>query len=200
MSLPLRRRRWVLLRHVVPDNDPSEPSRNSTLVRPPHESPIPSSGRQPDIGTDTGRRDLLVPVSSHWDLMLEKEPATVPPSPQSASTEMPLSWTHRLETWALRDNPLAVPTTTGRKLDDHRTVYLEFEGPLSGNRGHVTRIAAGEISRSTGLADGTREFWLVRLDPAPTTAPTEAGIPAAQPETRLRIAPDLNGGVRITVS
>jgi hypothetical protein len=29
------------------------------------------------------------------------------------------------------------------RLPDHRSAYLDFEGPVSGNRGHVRRVEAG---------------------------------------------------------
>ncbi len=59
----------------------------------------------------------------HWDLMLEEKDA--------------------LRTWAL-ESPLAegrcVPA---RSLADHRRVYLDYEGPVSGNRGSVRRVESG---------------------------------------------------------
>jgi hypothetical protein len=63
---------------------------------------------------------------SHWDLMLEDEGA--------------------LLTWSLFELPgpggLAAFAT---RLDDHRMAYLEYEGPLSGERGSVSRVDAGEF-------------------------------------------------------
>lgn len=38
----------------------------------------------------------------------------------------------------------------GERLADHRRAYLEYEGEISGGRGHVTRVAAG-------LCEGWRE-------------------------------------------
>lgn len=34
----------------------------------------------------------------------------------------------------------------GQKLDDHRVAYLDYEGPLSGDRGSVTRILGGDCT------------------------------------------------------
>ncbi len=31
------------------------------------------------------------------------------------------------------------------RLPDHRRVYLDYEGPISGNRGDVRRVASGEV-------------------------------------------------------
>jgi hypothetical protein len=59
----------------------------------------------------------------HWDLMLETGPV--------------------LRTWRL-----AQPPEPGRPVEaaasfDHRPVYLDYEGPISGNRGTVRRWDAG---------------------------------------------------------
>ena len=51
-----------------------------------------------------------------------------------------------LRTWALAA-PLAVDEEIeAEALGDHRLVYLEFEGPISGDRGVVHRVAAGDYS------------------------------------------------------
>lgn len=64
------------------------------------------------------------PRPDHWDLML--------------------LWDDKLITFEL----LALPTQTSEvcvtRLENHRKHYLDFEGILSGNRGNVTRIAAGD--------------------------------------------------------
>lgn len=55
----------------------------------------------------------------HWDLMLETDAA--------------------LATWALPREPVAGVTMIADVLGDHRIEFLDYEGPLSGNRGEVTR-------------------------------------------------------------
>jgi hypothetical protein len=65
----------------------------------------------------------------HWDLMIERGDV--------------------LETWQLARNPLTpgpwpIPA---RRIGDHRKAYLEYEGPVSRNRGHVSRIDAGFVNR-----------------------------------------------------
>jgi len=64
--------------------------------------------------------------SPHWDLFLES--GTV------------------LRAWRLLE-PLgpgvAVPAEA---IGDHRPLYLDYEGPVSGNRGTVTRVDAGTFS------------------------------------------------------
>jgi hypothetical protein len=69
--------------------------------------------------------------ASHWDLMLESQGG--------------------LLTWEFPSLPHAPPplgfNALGiRRLPDHRLEYLEFEGPISGNRGFVEREDYGEFT------------------------------------------------------
>jgi hypothetical protein len=63
-------------------------------------------------------------ASPHFDLMVE----VTPDSPL-------ITW--RCDRWPI-DRPTALTF-----LPDHRNLYLEYEGPISGDRGYVTRIEAG---------------------------------------------------------
>src|SRR5947209_13158201 len=67
----------------------------------------------------------------HFDLLFE----TLPGSELAA-------W--RSPTWPIE---AAVPVT---RLQDHRRVYLEFEGDLSRGRGMVSRVARGECRVEIG--------------------------------------------------
>jgi hypothetical protein len=49
-----------------------------------------------------------------------------------------------LSTWRVAHWP-AEPGDQFTLLSDHRRAYLEYEGPISGNRGNVNRVAAGEF-------------------------------------------------------
>ncbi|MCA9254099.1 MAG: hypothetical protein KDA33_00615 [Phycisphaerales bacterium] len=64
----------------------------------------------------------------HFDLMIERGAA--------------------LATWRV-EAPIEACSERGsldcRRLDDHRAAYLEYEGPISGNRGVVSRHDAGEF-------------------------------------------------------
>ncbi len=60
---------------------------------------------------------------SHWDLMLEVGGA--------------------LRTWAIETPPEAWRAGEALALPDHRLAYLDYEGPVSGDRGAVTRYDAG---------------------------------------------------------
>jgi hypothetical protein len=61
----------------------------------------------------------------HWDFMIETGPV--------------------LRTWALEAEPFAGGSILAAALPDHRLAYLDYEGPISGNRGNVTRCAFGEF-------------------------------------------------------
>ena len=60
---------------------------------------------------------------SHFDLMLEEEGV--------------------LRTWAIEAEPSPQQTLAALQLPDHRVAYLEYEGKISGGRGHVARKDAG---------------------------------------------------------
>lgn len=65
----------------------------------------------------------------HWDLLIEYAPG----SP--------------LATWRLLANPLDghMPIAAER-IADHRSIYLTYAGPISGDRGSVRRLDGGESS------------------------------------------------------
>jgi len=76
------------------------------------------------------------PQPSHWDLMLQ--------------------FGDRLRTWALA-YPLDSPETQiAEALADHRSAYLDYEGPISGNRGTVRRDDHGEYEVLTDTEDELR--------------------------------------------
>ena len=62
--------------------------------------------------------------SSHWDFMLQ----------QGAT----------LRTWALDAAPELDATVHAVRLPNHRLHYLDYEGPVSGERGTVTRWDSGQ--------------------------------------------------------
>lgn len=66
---------------------------------------------------------------SHWDLMLEHDTL--------------------LLTWALSAEPLS-QTISCERLPDHRLKYLEYEGPISGNRGYVELWDRGTFTWISG--------------------------------------------------
>jgi len=62
----------------------------------------------------------------HWDFLLEQPDG--------------------LRTWRLHAVPDTKADIPAEPLPDHRTAYLDYEGPVSGNRGHVARWDAGEYT------------------------------------------------------
>ncbi len=64
--------------------------------------------------------------ASHWDLMLEVDAG--------------------LATWALDELPREGTTTQARQLAVHRKAYLDYEGPVSQNRGAVCRCDEGDYA------------------------------------------------------
>lgn len=49
-----------------------------------------------------------------------------------------------LWTWAFDQLPAPALPVSGERLADHRLAYLDYEGDVSGDRGSVTRMDAGE--------------------------------------------------------
>src|SRR5215471_5456933 len=78
----------------------------------------------------------------HWDLMLEAGPV--------------------LRTWRLVSLPAPGETVAATALGDHRTAYLDYEGPVSSGRGTVTRWDCGTYE---WVADRPEQLE-VRLDGA----------------------------------
>lgn len=79
------------------------------------------------------------PRGLHWDFMLEHGGV--------------------LKTWALARAPDAAPEQTAEALADHRPHYLDYEGPVSGNRGTVHRWDQGDYS----IEQQTADRWRVLL-------------------------------------
>ncbi len=99
------------------------------------------------------------PRGLHWDLLLETAGL--------------------LSAWAMARPPDEPGEILAEKLPDHRRVYLEYEGPISNNRGTVARWDHGEyriLRRGEGFLElsvsGQRWHGVVRLtrcDAAPET-------------------------------
>lgn len=63
-------------------------------------------------------------VPSHWDMMFEQGES--------------------LRTWSIVDWLVEGQPISAQSKPDHRLAYLQYEGPVSGNRGEVCRVVAGE--------------------------------------------------------
>ena len=66
-----------------------------------------------------------------------------------------------LQTWRLPAPP-PVDASQAAAIGDHRLMYLDYEGPVSGNRGTVKRWDAGEYESLECKAS----LWKVRLNGA----------------------------------
>ncbi len=75
---------------------------------------------------------LLARVS-HFDLLLQPPPRN------------DLECGEAVLTWEVLRLPLEGEVIQVKRLADHRLIYLDFEGELSENRGHVTRWEAGHL-------------------------------------------------------
>lgn len=71
----------------------------------------------------------------HWDLMLERGES--------------------LLTWQLQREPLGPESLPipARRIGEHRKAYLTYEGPVSGNRGHVRRVDHGTMELLEAAGD-----------------------------------------------
>lgn len=56
-----------------------------------------------------------------------------------------LQWGQSLKSWRLVIIPRVGEAQSASKIPDHRLNYLDYEGPVSGNRGHVQRVDGGEL-------------------------------------------------------
>ena len=65
------------------------------------------------------------PRPSHFDLLLEEAESC--------------------RTWALSHAPTAGKPIAAEQLAPHRLIYLDFEGPLEGDRGEVMRWESGQF-------------------------------------------------------
>jgi DNA polymerase Ligase (LigD) len=86
----------------------------------------------------------------HWDLLLETGE---------------VAWT-----WRLLDEPGPNRAIRAERIGNHRLLYLDYEGPVSGNRGCVTRWDTGTYrvtqeseSELTVALTGARREWTIRL-------------------------------------
>jgi hypothetical protein len=70
----------------------------------------------------------------HWDLLLEND-----------------GW---CRTWRMLTDPaVEKDEILAEQIADHRLMYLDYEGPVSGNRGNVTRWDYGEIEWRVNATD-----------------------------------------------
>jgi len=71
---------------------------------------------------------------SHWDFMLERDGVLM----TWELRQLPRCWSAALHV----ESPVS-PTVPATRLADHRLDYLDYEGPLSDDRGSVRRVDYG---------------------------------------------------------
>lgn len=98
--------------------------------------------------------------SSHFDLLIERSGAgeasarPVEPSAWSPPTQRRIADPdeRRLLAYRLDCEPHAAGAGAAfdaTRLEDHRALYLAYEGPIGDDRGHVKRVAVGRVARLT---------------------------------------------------
>ena len=87
--------------------------------------------------------------SLHWDFLLETGDAAA--------------------TWRLSDCPASGRIIDAERIEDHRLLYLNYEGPVSGGRGRVSRVFSGRWAGQLGENQG-------RIDLAQCDAFTSASL------------------------
>lgn len=67
-----------------------------------------------------------------------------------------LEWGDILRTWAIDSPIVAGRDLPARRLGDHRRIYLDYEGPVSGDRGTVRQLDSGSYQILIAAADHVR--------------------------------------------
>ncbi len=86
----------------------------------------------------------------HWDLLIAKPEAHFDRADE-----------RELTTWQLAADPFAGDGTAiaATRIADHRNVYLDYEGPVPGNRGEVTHLDGGACE----ILESGESVWRFRL-------------------------------------
>lgn len=66
-----------------------------------------------------------------------------------------------LKAWRLLDEFRSGTWLTAQTLPDHRLMYLDYEGPISGNRGTVSRLTSGTYNTLPDAATAEKTFALL---------------------------------------
>lgn len=120
--------------------------------------------------------------SHHFDWLFEPADTPITPAtPTSADPNARVLITFRLAT---PPHKALGATLAATRLPPHRRLYLDYEGPISGNRGRVQRVASGHADI---LADTPDRFAArVTLD---THSFFVEGTPTTPPAWQLTITP-----------
>lgn len=83
---------------------------------------------------------------SHWDLLLQPPSLPGAPSQDNQSSLFAFELIVSPCTWfspSVQETDFA--TAMVHRLPNHRSLYLDYEGPVSGNRGNVIKLATGTL-------------------------------------------------------
>jgi hypothetical protein len=80
-------------------------------------------------------------------------------SPRGVHFDLMLEAGDVLKTWALPDSPQPGVEIECKSLGDHRVAYLDYEGPIAGNRGSVTRSDQGTYQ----TVEQDEAHWIIEL-------------------------------------
>jgi hypothetical protein len=110
--------------------------------------------------------------SGHWDWLIQRPG---PPDAPLMSFRTPV----RIDTGES-------PTFAATRIGDHRAVYLTFEGPISGGRGAVWRVASGQLA----ILEETPESLILQGQIGAAAGTFRARpIPGAPDEWRFELTP-----------
>jgi len=121
---------------------------------------------------------------SHWDLMLEANELLQ----TWELRQLPAAWVHALGD--ATDLP-ACASVLAIRLADHRLAYLDYEGPISGNRGTVRRCDGGTYE----IVGQDDRLLQVSLSGNFLQGAVHLRRDAAQPRVWQLLAPNNNGSV-----
>ncbi len=100
----------------------------------------------------------------------------------------------QLLTFRLEANPLTVAAwpIKGERIPDHRRLYLDYEGPISGGRGNVRCVARGFVEPMgdqlwTWKAEISTLCGVIRVEPGPTPASVLAHFAQDQVDFSKRV-------------
>lgn len=90
---------------------------------------VPGRGDHWDLLFENGLTLVTFEVEEFWRSTNTTAPSDLAPSSQSAHTQSA--------------HTQSASTSWATRLPDHRHMYLDYEGPLSGNRGSVKQVTTG---------------------------------------------------------
>lgn len=111
-----------------------------------------NSGTETPAGVPFALLEHTTRSGVHWDLLLG------------------LPGLSGLATWRINQNPITLDgPAAAERLADHRVIYLEYEGPISGDRGEVRRVERGIGRLETHAADHVAAWlkgsgWEARIE------------------------------------